>query len=176
MLRHPSAIRRTLHLAGAIVLASLLAGSCAAKPSQPRAGGLCLRGETTYFSCTTAHHRSIDLCGSLPGTLQYRFGAPGRIELAFPTDPSQGAKNLRFAHYFRYQVDRTEVTFSNQGTDYAVFDYTEDNRRTAGVHVTLPDGSENDVLCHGTIHGRLATLKGSLRCDSDNALTGGNCP
>ncbi|MBU6246130.1 MAG: hypothetical protein KGN77_00115 [Xanthomonadaceae bacterium] len=140
------------------------------------AGGQCRPPETTYFSCSTARHKTISLCGSLPGSLQYRYGKAPHVELLYPSSPGDGVRQLRYAHYFRFQSDRTEVTFSRRGYDYAVFDYTDEGKRSAGVRVTAPDGTEHDVLCSGPIQGRLAPLGKSLRCDADNALNGGNCP
>jgi hypothetical protein len=140
------------------------------------ADGQCTAKETTYFSCDTTRHKTIALCGAPPSVLQYRYGKPGHTELVFPDKPADGVNQLRYAHYSRYQTDRSEVTFSHAGTDYAVFDYTENGKRSAGVHVTLADGSEHEVMCSGPIQGHLDTLQKSLRCDTDNALNGGNCP
>jgi hypothetical protein len=156
-------------------IASLLAGSCAG-PAASLAAGLCHAGETTYFSCPTARHKSINLCGGLPAAVQYRYGTADKVELAYPENPAEGAQQLGYAHYARYQAERSEVGFSRDGVDYAVFDYTEDGRRSAGVRVTTADGSEHEVACAGTIEGRLDALGKSLRCDPDNALNGGSCP
>ncbi|HTV86854.1 MAG TPA: hypothetical protein VME63_15750 [Dyella sp.] len=165
----------TLRHAFALTTAVLLAWLCI--HSVPaRAGGQCTAQETTYFSCDTARHKAISLCGATPSALQYRYGKPPQVELKFPDKPSDGVNQLRYAHYTRFQVDRSEVTFSHGGVDYAVFDYTEQGKRTAGVHITLADGSEHEVQCAGPIEGRLSTLAKSLRCDADNALNGGNCP
>lgn len=155
-------------------IASLLAGSCAG-PASSLAAGLCRAGETTYFSCPTARHKTISLCGSLPA-VQYRYGKPDKVELAFPDDASQGAQQLGYAHYMRYQTERSEVGFSRGGVDYAVFDYTEEGHRSAGVRVTTADGIDHEVACDGPVEGRLDALGKSLRCDADNALNGGNCP
>jgi hypothetical protein len=139
------------------------------------AAGLCAATETTFFACNTSHAKSISLCGTPPRTLQYRFGAAQRPELRFPSDPSAGAASFLYAHYFRYQTDRTEVTFHNQSVDYAVFDYTEDGKRRAGVRVTPAGGRETERVCSGPIINRLGELKAVLRCDPDNALNGGGC-
>lgn len=139
-------------------------------------GDQCKPMETTYFSCSTHHHKTVSLCGTLPTRLQYRYGKAPQVELQFPANPDDGVKQLLYAHYFRFQSDRTEVTFSRNGNDYAVFDYTDQGKRSAGVHVTTPDGTEHETLCTGPIQGHLSTLGKSLRCDADNALNGGNCP
>lgn len=137
---------------------------------------MCQAGETNYFSCDTARHRTISLCGTVPANLQYRYGEASRVELQFPGDASQGTSQLRYAHYSRYQTERAEVTFSRADTDYAVFDYTENGKRSAGVHVTTADGKEVEIRCAGPLRGKLVTLQKSLRCDSDSALNGGQCP
>ncbi|MBF3411150.1 hypothetical protein ACGY7B_26245 [Burkholderia pseudomallei] len=138
--------------------------------------GLCPAQETTWFSCNTARHKTISLCGAPPASIQYRYGKPGQIELAFPDKPADGVNQLRYAHYWRYQIDRTEITFSRADTAYALFDYTEADGRNAGVRVTLPDGTEHEVMCSGPITSHLNALGKSLRCDTDNALNGGACP
>lgn len=140
------------------------------------AGGQCKASQTTFFSCGTAGHKTLSLCGALPSSVQYRYGKAPHVEMQFPSSPTDGVKQFRYAHYFRFHSDRTEVTFSRNGNDYAVFDYTDDDRRRAGVRVTTPDGSEHETLCTNPIEGRLDTLGKSLRCDADNALNGGNCP
>lgn len=164
-MRHSAALLATLSLAWLGI-----------HPPPARAGGQCRAQETTYFSCDTARHKTISLCGATPSALQYRYGKPPQVELQFPDKPSDGVNQLRYAHYARFQTDRSEVTFSRSGVDYAVFDYTEQGKRSAGVHVTTADGTEHEVLCTGPIEGHLSALGKSLRCDTDNALNGGNCP
>jgi hypothetical protein len=158
-----------------LVLLLSLVSSCAYSV-QPASGSLCHAPETTYFSCRTTRHTMVSLCGTLPSNLQYRYGKGAQVELQFPDDPATGARQLGYAHYSRFQVERTEVTFSHVDADYAVFDYTENDRRSAGVHVTTADGRESEVRCTGPVQGQLAPLGKSLRCDSDNALNGGQCP
>ena len=154
----------------------LLVPSCACSVQPPVTGSLCHAPETTYFSCRTTRHTTVSLCGTLPSNLQYRYGKGAQVELQFPDDPATGARRLGYAHYSRFRVARTEVTFSHVGADYAVFDYTENDRRSAGVHVTTADGRASEVRCAGPVQGQLAPLGKSLRCDSDNALNGGQCP
>ncbi|MBP1475132.1 hypothetical protein J7I44_12535 [Frateuria sp. MAH-13] len=155
-------------------IASLLASACVG-PASSLAAGLCRAGETTYFSCRTAQHTTISLCGSL-GAMQYRYGKADKVELAFPEDAWQGSQQLGYAHYTRYRTERSEVGFSRSGVDYALFDDSEDGHRSAGVRVTTAEGTDHEVACHGPVEGRLDTLGKSLRCDADNALNGGNCP
>ena len=139
------------------------------------AHGLCRPDETTFFACQTSRQRSISLCGRSPRELQYRFGTPAKIELRFPDNTAEAPKVFELAHYFRYRTDRTEVSFRNGGSHYAVFDYSEeDGKRHAGVRVTI-DGKESQLVCSGRITSRLEMLEGVLRCDPDNALNMGAC-
>ena len=152
-----------------------LVSSCA-YPAQPATGSLCETPQTTYFSCQTARHRTISLCGALPSALQYRYGRSGQMELKFPDDAAQGARSFAFAHYSRYQAERTEIGFSHGDADYTLFDYTEQGHRTAGVQVTTTDGKAAEIRCAGLVQGSMAPLGKSLRCDPDSALNGGHCP
>jgi hypothetical protein len=138
--------------------------------------GLCVAAETSFFACQTSNKKWIGLCSAPPGSLQYRFGNQGHVEFRFPEKMADSVASFRFAHYSRFQTERIEVAFRNQGVDYAVFDYTEAHIRRAGVRVVTPDGKEREFTCIGQPISRLAELKEILQCDSENALNGGNCP
>jgi hypothetical protein len=163
----------TLAFLAAVVL--LPAAQADVDPA-PRAR-LCQGDETEFFACSTGRGRALALCGQAPARVQYRYGAPGRIELAFPDDPAQGPQRLLFADYQRYQTERSQVRFSNAGVEYIVFDGREDGRRTAGVSVQAPGAAvERTLACRGPVRGRLAALKTVLRCDAESALNTGRCP
>ncbi len=138
-------------------------------------GGLCTASETPYFSCQIASKKWIGVCGAGTDAVQYRFGRPGRIELAFPANPVDAPNTMYLTNYARHQVDRVELTFTNEGVDYAVFDYVENGKRNAGVRVTPAPGKEVQIACAGRVAGELAELRGALRCDPDNALSLGQC-
>lgn len=156
--------------------AFLVASGLCACTLSAHAANQCRAAEATYFSCSSARHLTLSLCGAVPASLQYRYGKSPHTELAFPDDPADGAHQLLYAHYSRFQTERSEVTFNHAGVDYAVFDYIELGKRSAGVHITMPDGTEHEVLCTGPVEGQLSTLARSLHCDADNALNGGKCP
>lgn len=156
-------------------LGALLALLATCWHADATAGGLCAATETTFFACQTRQRKWISLCGSVPRTLQYRFGTVARTELSFPDDPAAGIAGFQFAHYFRYRTDRTEVGFRRGDVEYAIFDYTEDRKGSAGVRVTLTDGKEREIGCAGPIESRLTKLEGVLRCDPENALNAGGC-
>lgn len=142
----------------------------------PQSEGLCVAPETAFFACQTGDKKWICLCGQLPKKLQYRFGAQDREELRFPEESIGGVDRFRFAHYSRFQTERVEVAFSTHDVDYFIFDYTEHSEHQAGVRVAPHGGTERVHVCSGQITSSLTELKKSIRCDSDNALNGGNCP
>ncbi|RZL08216.1 MAG: hypothetical protein EOP40_13835 [Rubrivivax sp.] len=137
--------------------------------------GLCRAPEAAFFNCRTANRAYVSLCAPQPKALQYRYGIAGKA-FAFPQEVAGSSGRFRIASYARFGVERTEVNFSNSGVDYALFDYTEDGVRRAGVRVVMADGKEKEFLCKGRIDSRLAELKTVLQCDADHALNGGACP
>lgn len=168
-------------------LLGLLAGMLLAAAPAAQAGGaaapaspvrsLCEPGEAVQFSCPMGRGRIVSVCGQPPAALQYRFGRPGRIELRYPADAAQGPQLFLFTHYMRYQVDRLALHFTNEDTEYEVFDEHEDGQRSAGVRVSRVGGSGETALpCRGPATSRLGALKPWLRCDADSALQGGSCP
>jgi hypothetical protein len=106
------------------------------------AGGLCTATETSVFSCQTSSKKWINLCQIPDAGLQYRFGKPNNVELRYPDDPKAGPHQFKYAHYSRSQTERYEITFSNQGSDYAIFDYSENRQHRAGVRV----GEDTEIL------------------------------
>ena len=164
-------LTRVTLLAAYALMAVPTAGANGPVPS-----GLCTAQETAWLSCTTSRQRWIGLCGKPPRTLQYRFGQPGRLELQFPDDPADGTHRMLFASYARYQTERVEVRFDNQGTEYVLFDYAEGGVRRAGLRVATADDKERELVCVGRITSRLGELRSLLKCDADSALNGGKCP
>jgi hypothetical protein len=149
---------------------------CAAL-GQGTSGNLCAADETVYFQCTVSKGRLLSVCGdAAKGKVQYRFGRPGHVEMAFPEKPQDAPSQLLYSHYFRAQTDRTEVRFENGGAGYVLFDYEEGARREAGVQVTTPSGKDVAIACNGPVMSRLSELKSVLHCDSHSALNLGQCP
>ncbi|SEL36111.1 hypothetical protein SAMN05216359_10829 [Roseateles sp. YR242] len=136
--------------------------------------GLCQPEESVYFACPTARSRWVSICGK-PGTLQYRFGRPDRVELVFPAQATDGTSRLLYAGYFREKVEKTEVRFEIQGTDYVVYDYQEGRKHASGVRVTTEEGKEVEIACQGPVISRLPQLKSVIPCDKESALNGGEC-
>jgi hypothetical protein len=93
-----------------------------------QANSLCARNEQILFSCAVKRsEKLVSLCASRElakdrGYLQYRFGLPGKVELAFPKDRKGTQQQFHYSHYFRFQVDRTEINFQLNGYEYSIFD------------------------------------------------------
>jgi hypothetical protein len=121
---------------------------------------LCTRGEKVVFSCALkSSTKTVSLCSSekltkTDGYLQYRFGLPEKIELEYPKDRARPEQAFHYNHYFRAQVDLTEISFSIDGYSYTVFDSFNGEEKPAiseeGLTVTRPN-SEKDVtyICRG---------------------------
>src|SRR3982074_2248895 len=109
---------------------------------------LCAKDERVIFSCPVKRPAKIvSLCASKDltserGYLQYRFGLPGKIELEFPQDRNGTQQKFQYMHYFRAQVDETEISFQINGYEYQIFDTYNGEERprisTQGVNVTAP--------------------------------------
>ena len=177
MIRRAGARPLTGVLAMGVLAGAALMAPPAAQAGTAAPGSLCEAGEAVQFSCPMGRGRLLSVCGQPPAALQYRFGKPGQIELRYPADAAQGPQLFLFAQYMRYQVDRIALHFTNEGTDYEVFDEHEDGKRSAGVRVSKAgDGRETALPCRGPVTSRLGALRPLLRCDADSALQGGSCP
>jgi hypothetical protein len=123
----------------------------------PQRGSLCNADEKVIFSCTVKSSKIVSLCSSPDvtkdrGYIQYRFGRPGKIELEFPKEREKSQQAFKYTHYFRAQVDLTEISFTYEGHQYSIFDdYNGEERptRTAqGVKVAPPNnGTEVTLNC-----------------------------
>ena len=142
------------------------------------AGTHCTSAETVAFSCSLGASRVVSLClarqhRDAAPRLSYRIGRLGAAELVYPSSPVDSAQKFRYAHYLRYQVDRTELSFSNAGAEYAVFDYYEGERKPAysrGVRVTV-SGVDHSYRCKGAVASSLLQLEGVVPCDAESALS-----
>lgn len=109
---------------------------------------LCARDERIIFSCPVKKPlKIVSLCASKnlsaeQGYLQYRFGLPGKVELEFPKERTGTQQKFQYTHYFRAQVDLTEISFSNNGYEYQITDDYNGEEKPAqsiqGIMVTAP--------------------------------------
>lgn len=118
------------------------------QPRNSQTGTLCDKGERVIFSCPVKRPAKIvSLCASKDltsdtGYLQYRFGLPGKIELEYPKDRTGTQEKFQYTHYFRAQVDLTEISFSINGYEYQITDDYNGEEKPAqsvkGVSVIAP--------------------------------------
>jgi hypothetical protein len=142
-------------IACSLVAAGALKPSTAASQGAGlQAGTLCAKDERVIFSCPIKRPAKIvSLCASKDlasdrGYLQYRFGLPEKIELEFPKERTGTQQKFQYSHYFRAQVDMTEIGFSLNGYQYQITDDYNGEEKPAqtiqGVMVTAP-GKPKDV-------------------------------
>jgi hypothetical protein len=143
---------------------------------------LCAPTEQVLFSCSIGKAEKIaSLCGSPElkkgsGYLQYRYGVRGKIELVFPATKDNSLEKFRYAHYFRYQIDRAQVSFSNGGFEYSVFtSYDREGKRPVEEHGVLvskegPSSKETHLICKSPVSMQLEKLENVLPCDTQSAL------
>ena len=121
----------------------------------PAGASLCTAAETTVFDCPLAGGRRAAVCASADlsasaGTLQYRFGRPGKVELQWPPAPTPAT-----AADWRAAVKAGQVMYAGGGGAYLRFAappfdyvvYSASGRgwgRKAGVMV-LKDGQQAAV-------------------------------
>ena len=141
------------------------------------AGTHCAPAERVVFSCSLARAKVVSLClspasATAPASLVYRFGALGKPELVFPSTAAGSLQQFRYAHYFRYQVDRTQLSFTSNGVEYSVQDFydgLEKQKHQRGVSVTIGD-KDHDFPCVAGVVSRLPELEKIVPCDTDSAL------
>ena len=137
--------------------------------SQLQTGTLCENTEQVVFSCTIKKPAKIvSLCSSKEltkdrGYLQYRFGLPGNVELEFPKQREQTQSAFKYSHYFRAQFDQTEISFTQDGYEYAIFDDYNGEEKPArhdqGVRITPPNnGKEVTLSCRGKARAQYGDL------------------
>lgn len=150
----------------------IAAVTAAPNAQQMQRGSLCESTEKIVFSCTVGKTaKLVSLCSSKEltrdrGYLQYRFGVPGKIELEFPNQREQSQSAFKYSHYFRAQVDQTEISFSTNDYEYAIFDDYNGEQKPAqhdqGVKIRPPIGSEVTLSCRAKAKAQYEDLAGAL--------------
>jgi hypothetical protein len=132
------------------LIISLFAGDLvllsAQSPTSWQPNSLCAKDERIIFSCPIKRPaRIVSVCASKDltsdrGYIQYRFGLPSKVELEFPKERAGSRQKFQYSHYFRAQVDLTEISFTNNGYEYQVTDDYNGEEKPAqtiqGVSVT----------------------------------------
>ena len=109
-------------VAGVAVPLLILPEAVAAQAPTPR-GSLCARGEEVIFSCGVGR-KMVSVCGGRATAphAQYRYGAPGNIELAFPGPADQS--RLVYEREAYSGGGALQIRFTRGGYDYAVYSRT----------------------------------------------------
>lgn len=138
----------------------------------------CGKTERVIFSCPLRRSSKVlSLCSSAKltkteGYIQYRFGKPGRVELEYPKQRARSQDAFSYNHYFRAQVDLTEISFSVDGYSYTVFDSYNGEEKPAiseaGVTVTPPAGARDITYsCNTKAQADFANLAEVLKSGSE---------
>lgn len=108
---------------GALALPGASAGMAEAAQSPTPRGSLCARGEEVIFSCGVGR-KMVSVCGGRATAphAQYRYGAPGNIELAFPGPADQS--RLVYEREAYSGGGALQISFTRGGYDYAVYSRT----------------------------------------------------
>ena len=98
---------------------------------------LCQPAEVVVFSCTIGA-KLVSMCrtGAEPKRLSYRFGAPGRVELAYPDPGAAGA--FEWSTGPLYGGGITTVSFKRGPYEYGV--YARVGRAAGGGEPEFEDG------------------------------------
>lgn len=110
-------------LLAALLMLALPAFSSAAQT-------LCLKDEVDYFSCPVKGGKILSICSNLAEVdisgpdswVQYRFGTPNKVELAFPSEKAESFSRFE-GHVFAPRgelMESTELRFMNGRTYYTV--------------------------------------------------------
>lgn len=113
---------RPFHLLS--LLAVLATSTATAAGTNPRY--LCTADETVLFGCRSGD-RMISLCASQgftsrTGYVQYRFGAPGNVELAWPHARLPASGRFWFSSVTYAGGAEDHLRFVNHGIEYVLFD------------------------------------------------------
>jgi hypothetical protein len=145
-MRIPTIIIALALLVSCGFLSSSSETTSASQPRKLQPGTLCVVGERIIFSCPIKKPAKIvSLCASKDltndrGYLQYRFGLPGKVELQYPKERTGTQEKFHYTHYFRAQVDLTEISLTNEGYEYQITDDYNGEEKPAqsiqGVSVT----------------------------------------
>jgi hypothetical protein len=134
---------------------------------------LCRPGEAPYFACITEKGWQIAVCGSpsmgdpMP-TLQYRFGKPGDVRLAWPAGGAAPDTSFRLSEEVHVRSTSTNLKFDNDGFAYTVY-VQEGSGADNGAGVLVEEAGKAISAHACTYDGlvdRLATLKTAVAVEA----------
>ncbi|HEX3364589.1 hypothetical protein [Phenylobacterium sp.] len=82
---------------------------------------LCHPPEVALFQCAVGAKQLAICAADAPGTAQYRYGVPGKVELAYPAAPQAGPSPLKWATTGYSGGGETQVSFENAGVTYIIY-------------------------------------------------------
>jgi hypothetical protein len=154
-----------------LLLISIMLVCMVAVAAAPEGKFLCLKDEQVVFGCNLSN-KVLSLCASNSSsaspTFQYRFGAPGHLELQFPNIPGPAKDHFWFSSTAFSGGGSAHIRFVNTGYEYVLFDSTvrtnfgksgrHDPRFDAGI-VVLHEGKTvsiryctNDASIHAVAY------------------------
>ncbi|HOX47003.1 MAG TPA: hypothetical protein PK668_25630 [Myxococcota bacterium] len=136
----------SLGLAGLAPAADKAKPKARPKPAAKAPKTLCKPDEWVVFGCQMLEGgKLLSVCaskdlglkdGEVTGTIEYRFGRPGKVELTFPEGGLIVEGAFNFTRYTRPQDTMLALTFVNKGAKYEVYADYVGNDQAAGVRVT----------------------------------------
>jgi hypothetical protein len=126
-----------------------------------QAASLCTPDETTYFSCRIkGSQKMASLCGGddvdgkgqQQSWLQYRFGKPKAIELAYPVSHAGSLKKFEGTYFGKY--DYVSYLFINEKVLYEIELVEQANKKKLVVygHIKVEvDHKTVDLACDGPV-------------------------
>ena len=154
----------------AIALCLAWTSSTARKPNSVKLlASLCQPTEQAIFQCVLKTKQVAVCAADRPNqnVVQYRFGRPGKIELAYPVDPKNGPGSLKWATTGFSGGGGMQIHFENAGTRYVL--YSNMVRTGFGS-----DGLNYPMDQLGLFATRNGQLTYDQHCKSDSSLAGGN--
>lgn len=116
--------------------------------------GACRPDERSLWTCTVGKAGKIAaVCGSKDltadqGYLQYRFGAPGRLELEFPQTREGSQEAFVYSRYTRPGTTHLALRFEKDGHTYTLFQSSSpETGSLAYVVVKSPGGRRAHLQC-----------------------------
>lgn len=128
------------------------AAPVAASAAPGARASLCEAGESAVFSCGVGGGKLVSLCASADlsehaGTLAYRFGRPGRLELAFPETPAHPRTLFRRGSIASAGGSGDFVSFSRDAHTYTLWADAGPSGEHAGVAVLQEGRAVASLAC-----------------------------
>ena len=146
------------------------------KTAAVKSKSLCQSGEQTIWTCATTGNKVASVCASKDlaedkGYVQYRFGAPGKIELEYPKERKDSAQKFKYSRYTRPLVTMLTLEFENEGVVYEIHDddNSEEKPPVRAASIDIADGGKNaSLVCRLPTTGSLMKLEDIVPRNEEN--------